>query len=175
MGVHHVFVVAGLAVAAALPTTRVVPTPTPAPIEAVVVTRPETKAPDRAPKRRARPRIAVVAAKPMMSLDHGGAAWWLDELPRIEHAFHSAFGRPLPISAFGQTALHDRLGFDHRDAVDVALHADSREGIALQGFLRDAGIPFIVARGSVRGVSTGAHIHIGPPSHRFTTLALSTP
>jgi len=30
------------------------------------------------------------------------------------------FGRSLLVSAFGQTALHDRKGFDHRNALDVA-------------------------------------------------------
>jgi hypothetical protein len=106
---------------------------------------------------------------------HGRAGWSLEELPRIEDFFQSAFGRALPISAYGQTALHSQLGFDHREAVDVAIHPDSREGLALQRFLRDGGIPFMVARRSVEGVATGAHIHIGRPSQRLTAVASSTP
>jgi hypothetical protein len=77
------------------------------------------------------------------------------------------FGRSLPISALGQTSTHDRLRFDHRDAMDVALHPDSREGQSLLNFLRQAGIPFVAFRGSVPGTSTGAHIHIGKPSPRL--------
>ena len=53
------------------------------------------------------------------------------------------------MSAYGQTALHDRMGLDHRDALDVAVHPDSPEGRALMEYLREAGIPFIAAWGVV--------------------------
>jgi hypothetical protein len=75
----------------------------------------------------------------------------------------------LPVSAFGQTALHDRMGFDHRNALDVAVHPDSPEGRALMQYLLDAGIPFMAWRGAVPGSSTGAHIHVGQPSPRIAT------
>jgi hypothetical protein len=174
MGVHHVFVAAGLVVAAASPAMRADLAPRPAAIETIEAPRAEGR-PRPAAKRRAKQRITIVAAAPTLSAEHDGAAWWLDELPRLEEAFQTAFGRGLPITAYGQTALHDRLGFDHRDAIDVGLHPDSPEGLAVQSFLREAGMPFITARGSVRGVATGAHIHIGPPSHRGTAVALSAP
>jgi hypothetical protein len=74
----------------------------------------------------------------------------------------------MPISAFGQTAVHDQLGFDHRNAMDVAVSPDSAEGQALMGYLRSAGIPFIAFRYAVRGSATGAHIHVGYPSHRIS-------
>jgi hypothetical protein len=96
----------------------------------------------------------------------GGARWALDRVPTIEKFFAETFGRVLPISALGQTPTHDRLRFDHRDGVDVALHPDSREGRSLLSFLRQAGIPFVAFRSSVPGASTGAHIHIGKPSPR---------
>ena len=66
----------------------------------------------------------------------------------------------------GQTSLHDRLGFDHRNAVDVAVHPESAEGRALLGYLRARGIPFLAFRGPVAGASTGAHVHVGAPSAR---------
>jgi hypothetical protein len=71
------------------------------------------------------------------------------------------------VSALGQTATHDRMRFDHRDAIDVALHPDSPEGKALIDHLRRSGIPFIAFRNAAAGASTGAHIHIGRPSHRI--------
>jgi hypothetical protein len=98
---------------------------------------------------------------------HGARAWSLAGLPRIERFFQDRFTRPLPISALGQTPAHDRLGLDHRDAVDVAVHPDSTEGHALMAHLQSEGITFIAIREAIAGASTGAHIHIGPPSQRF--------
>jgi hypothetical protein len=63
----------------------------------------------------------------------------------IKSFFVSKFGRTLPVSAFGQTRLHSRLGFDHRNGVDVALSPDSAEGRALIGATQ-AGLPFITVR-----------------------------
>jgi hypothetical protein len=97
---------------------------------------------------------------------NGGALWSLAQAPKIERFFSETFGKTLPVSAFGQSPAHDRLRFDHRDAMDVALHPDSNEGRSLISYLRQLGIPFIAFRGSVRGSSTGAHIHIGKPSAR---------
>ena len=97
---------------------------------------------------------------------NGGTLWSLGDAGKIEKFFAQTFGRALPISALGQTATHDRLGFDHRDAMDVALHPDSKEGQSLLSFLRESGIPFIAFKNAVHGASTGAHIHIGKPSPR---------
>ncbi|MFY9608452.1 MAG: hypothetical protein WAU45_07545 [Blastocatellia bacterium] len=84
----------------------------------------------------------------------------------IKRLFASKFGRTLPVSAFGQTNLHSRLGFDHRNGIDVALHPDSLEGRAFLARLRGLRIPFIAFRRAVPGVATGAHIHVGNPSPR---------
>lgn len=97
---------------------------------------------------------------------NGQTAWSLGDAPKITNFFSARFGRPLPVSAFGQTAVHDRLKFDHRDAMDVALHPDTAEGRALMAHLRQAGIPFIAFRGKMAGSATGAHIRIGKPSLR---------
>jgi hypothetical protein len=98
---------------------------------------------------------------------NGGTLFRLGDASRVEKFFVEAFGRALPISALGQTATHDRLRFDHRDAMDVALHPDSKEGRSLLSYLRQSGIPFVAFRSAVPGASTGAHIHIGKPSSRL--------
>jgi len=98
---------------------------------------------------------------------NGSSKWSLREAPRLEKYFAQRFGRSLPIAARGQSETHNRFGFDHRDALDVALHPDSAEGKILIGELRKAGIPFIAFRGAVPGVSTGPHIHVGRPSGRL--------
>ena len=99
---------------------------------------------------------------------NGTVAFTPADLPRVERFFGGRFGRALPVSALGQSAAHDRIGFDHRNAVDVALHPDSAEGRALMAYLQGQNIPFVAVRGAVPGSSTGAHIHIGQPSRRIT-------
>lgn len=98
----------------------------------------------------------------------GTSRWSLSNAGTIDVFFRLKFGRPLPVSAFGQTATHNHLGFDHREALDVALHPDSEEGQALIDFLRGRGLSFIAIRGAIAGSATGAHIHIGPPSKRIS-------
>src|SRR5262249_22964969 len=97
----------------------------------------------------------------------GGARWSLAGLPVLERFFARRFGHALPISALGQTRAHDRLGFDHRQALDVAVHPDSMEGRALIDYLRGQGIPFLAFRAARAGIATGAHIHVGEPSGRL--------
>jgi hypothetical protein len=94
-------------------------------------------------------------------------SWSMANLGAVQQFFSSKFGRPLPTSTIGQSATHNRMGWDHRHAVDVALHPDSTEGRALIAYLQSQGIPFLAFRGAIPGVSTGAHIHIGTPSHRL--------
>jgi hypothetical protein len=96
-----------------------------------------------------------------------GGVWSLADAGKIETYFAQRFGRLLPVSARGQTALHSQMKFDHSNAMDVALHPDSSEGRALIEYLRKAGIPFVAFRERAKGASTGAHIHIGRPSLRL--------
>jgi hypothetical protein len=93
--------------------------------------------------------------------------WSISEWDRVDDFFVAKFGRPLPISAFGQSDIHNRWGLDHRQSIDVGLHPDSMEGATLVNFLRSQKIPFLVFYGPVPGVATGPHIHIGRPSHRY--------
>lgn len=99
---------------------------------------------------------------------NGPFKWSIAEAPRVEKFFSQTFGRRLPITALGQSSTHNRLGFDHRDSIDIGLHPDSREGQALINYLRKSGIPFLAFRGAVPGTATGPHIHVGRPSGRFT-------
>ena len=92
--------------------------------------------------------------------------WSLAQARKVEDFFVSKFKRPLPTTAFGQSALHTRWGLDHRNGLDVGLHPDSVEGRALIQFLRAESIPFLVFRGPIPGVATGPHIHIGHRSSR---------
>jgi hypothetical protein len=98
---------------------------------------------------------------------NGPTRWVLTDASKVQSFFISRFNRSLPISAFGQTATHNQLGFDHSNSVDVAVHPDSVEGQALISYLRSMGIPFLAFRQAVSGQATGAHIHIGYPSHRI--------
>jgi hypothetical protein len=100
---------------------------------------------------------------------NGPATWSLTaDTPKLRQFFAARFGRPLPVSSYGQTPLHDHMGLDHRDALDVAVHPDSPEGRTLMDYLRAAGIPFIAAWSAVPGSASGAHIHVGQPSPRIS-------
>ena len=98
---------------------------------------------------------------------NGPAGWVLTDAAKVQSFFALRFNHALPISAYGQTPVHDHLGFDHRNSIDVAVSPDSAEGQTLMAYLRNAGIPFIAFRYAVRGSATGAHIHIGYPSKRI--------
>ena len=105
--------------------------------------------------------------KPAIEATQDSLRWSLADSKKVEDFFLTKFGRPLPTSAFGQSAIHDRWGLDHRQGLDVGLHPDSVEGTALVDFLRAEKIPFLVFRHAIPGVATGPHIHIGRPSHRY--------
>ena len=91
---------------------------------------------------------------------HGGGQWALANWATVSADFASTFRRSLPVSAYGQTPLHERLGYDHSNAIDVAVHPDSLEGRALMNYLRQAGISFLAFRSAIPGAATGPHIRI---------------
>jgi TolA-binding protein len=99
---------------------------------------------------------------------NGASPWSLGGLNEIRTFFSAKFGHSLPTSAIGQSATHNQLGYDHRNAVDVALNPDSAEGKTLINYLQSQGIPFLAFRAAIPGVATGPHIHIGSPSHRLS-------
>ncbi len=98
----------------------------------------------------------------------GGGSWELEDLPALSIYYQNRFGEALPISAQGQTEVHTQLGFDHRGRADLAIHPDSEAGKVVLLYLRQQEIPYIAFRAPIEGAATGAHIHVGPPSNRFS-------
>lgn len=82
----------------------------------------------------------------------------------LQDAFYHEFHRPLPVSAFGPSETHEKMGFDHEGRIDIALHPDSTEGRWLIARLESQHIPFVAFRQAVPGKATGPHIHMGFPS-----------
>jgi hypothetical protein len=97
----------------------------------------------------------------------GDGSWTPALVGKVERQFEKQFGKPLPVSAAGDTALHRALGFDHRGRVDVAVNPDQPEGRWLLSYLVENHIPYFAFRHAVPGKATGAHIHIGPQSTRL--------
>ena len=89
---------------------------------------------------------------------------------RIEADYQKRFGKPLPVSANGETAVHRALGFDHRGRVDVALRPDQPEGMWLRDYLKAHRIPYFAFSQAVPGKATGAHIHLGTQSTRLAIV-----
>jgi len=123
--------------------------------------------------RKVRPSSAGPAVNTLVQttayIRYGGArAWSLTDAASIQQFFTRRFGRALPIGAFGQSALHDRWSYDHRNAMDIGVNPDSTEGQALMEYLRANGIPFTAFHFAMPGKATAPHIHVGPPSHRTT-------
>lgn len=112
------------------------------------------------------PRGGLVSTTAMIRYN-GGAVWGLSDAWKVQQFFSNAFKKPLPVAVFGQGSIHNRWRLDHHNAMDVSLHPDGPEGQALLSFLRANGIPFLAFRQAIPGTATGAHIHIGRPSHRF--------
>jgi hypothetical protein len=114
------------------------------------------------------PRTINTLVRTTAYIRYGGAGRWsLSGAAGIKQFFARSFGRALPIGAFGQSALHNRWGYDHRNAMDIGVNPGSNEGQALMEYLRVNGIPFTAFHFAVPGIATGPHIHIGLPSHRI--------
>ncbi len=90
------------------------------------------------------------------------------DLKQLEHEFLTTFGRPLPVSARGETAVHRSMGFDHRGRTDVAVSPETTEGMWVRRYLTAKGVSFFAFRSAVPGKATGAHIHIGLASGKRT-------
>jgi len=106
-------------------------------------------------------------ASPVAERYDGNGVFTPEIFSRIQTAFDLRFGKPLPVSANGETAVHRALGFDHRGRVDVALRPDQPEGIWLRDYLRAHQVPYFAFNQAVPGKATGAHIHLGPMSPRL--------
>ena len=96
------------------------------------------------------------------------------DLALISSEFELHFNYPLPITARGQTSLHQSLGFDHRGKVDVGLNPEKLEGVWLRHFLEDRQIPYIAFRSAVKGSATAPHIHLGTGSSRIGSAVMQS-
>jgi hypothetical protein len=97
----------------------------------------------------------------------GGSAFTEADLAEMEQSFVKHFGRPLPVSTRGESAIHRAMGFDHSGRFDVALSPSQPEGVWARHYLTEKHVTFLAFRSAIPGKATGAHIHIGPPSsHR---------
>ncbi len=109
-------------------------------------------------------RVEQAANMPLPSQSPGAAGFSASMFFFLQDAYYQEFQHSLPVSAFGPSETHEKLGFDHEGRVDVALHPDSPEGRWFIAQLQARQIPFIAFRQPVAGKATGAHIHMGLPS-----------
>lgn len=116
-------------------------------------------------------RMELPTVKNSMIRYEGSTTFKLSDLAVIQKDFKMHFNRELPVSAMGQTMVHQSLGLDHRNKVDVALNPEQSEGLWLRHYLEKLHLPYLAFRSAVAGAATAPHIHIGTGSSR---LALST-
>ena len=110
-------------------------------------------------------------AKPAWQRFDGRTPFNVAQMRSLFAAYVKKFGREMPVSAYGATAFHKALGFDHSGRMDVQLNPDSPEGEWTMKLLETLDIPYFAFRGAVAGSASGAHIHVGPPSLRRTAIA----
>jgi hypothetical protein len=112
-------------------------------------------------------QAGAASLKNVMIRYEGNGLFSLSDLPTISTEFEKRFHSALPVSALGQTLVHQSMGLDHRNRVDVALNPDSSEGVWLRQLLERLHVPYLAFRSSIAGAATAPHIHIGPESTRL--------
>lgn len=112
-------------------------------------------------------RLNAQALKNVMIRYDGNGEFNLADLTTISNEFQKQFHRALPISALGQTLVHQSMGLDHRNRVDVALNPDQAEGVWLRHLLERLRVPYLAFRSAIAGAATAPHIHIGLGSTRL--------
>jgi hypothetical protein len=109
----------------------------------------------------------VSSLKDAMIRYDGNGLFSITDLATISSQFEKRFGRPLPVSALGQTLVHQAMGLDHRNRADIALNPETPEGLWLRHLLEKLRIPYLAFRAAVAGAATAPHIHIGTGSSRL--------
>ncbi|MFL6209239.1 MAG: hypothetical protein ACJ74W_10345 [Pyrinomonadaceae bacterium] len=123
------------------------------------------------------PQSSAPPALPDLS-DLSAKRWTIEQAPAVKDWFQQRYGKELPVSAFGKSKTHQRMGLDHFDSFDVPLSPSSDEGRELIEFLKSSNIPHraITAADVAAGVkATGEHIHVGEPSHGLGAPAAGLP
>jgi hypothetical protein len=118
-------------------------------------------------ERKAATAAALPSLQNSMTRYEGNGAFTLADMPAIQNQFERQFHKELPISALGQTTVHQALGLDHRNRVDVAINPTSTEGIWLRKLLERLRVPYLAFTSAVAGAATAPHIHIGVGSTRI--------
>lgn len=113
------------------------------------------------------PQRKVKSSREVFQPETPRSNWSIDNLSSIQSWYQENFGTNLPAQV-GQKAIHNKWNYDHRNSVDVNLNPSSKEGKALIAYLKQNEIPHIPFSHAIPGVATGAHIHIGLPSHKTT-------
>lgn len=114
----------------------------------------------------ARAAEPTVTSRPVVERFDGDGEFKTADQKALVLAYEKEFGKPLPVSARGDTRVHRAMGFDHTGRIDVALNPDQSEGVWLRKYLQENGIPYFAFRLAVEGSATGPHIHVGPGSTR---------
>ncbi len=112
-------------------------------------------------------QAGAASPKNLMVRYEGNGLFDLGDLTAISSQFQKRFHHALPISALGQTLVHQSMGLDHRNRVDVALNPNQPEGLWLRALLERLHVPYFAFSGAVAGAATAAHIHIGTGSTRL--------
>ena len=112
-------------------------------------------------------RLGAPGLKNVMLRYDGNGKFSLSDLSTISGEFQKQFHYTLPVSALGQTLVHQSMGLDHRNRVDVALNPDQTEGLWLRGLLERLRVPYLAFRAPLPGAATAPHIHIGIRSTRL--------
>jgi hypothetical protein len=94
--------------------------------------------------------------------------WSISDAPKVKDWYKQTYGRDLPVTAFGQSGTHNRMGLNHSDSMDVGINPTTDEGRALTDYLRQNNIPFLAYDRAVPGAATNAHVHVGYPSRGGT-------
>ena len=102
----------------------------------------------------------------------GNSAFTTTDLAEMERSFLKQFGKSLPVSTRGESAVHRAMGFDHAGRYDLAVSPAQPEGVWARRYLTDKHVTFLAFRSAVPGKATGAHIHIGPPSNHRSPKCL---
>lgn len=97
----------------------------------------------------------------------GNGQFSAGDMTTISTEFEKHFHHALPVTAMGQTMLHQSLGLDHHNRVDVGLSPEQPEGMWLRRLLEQLRVPYLAFRSAVAGAATAPHIHIGTASTRL--------
>ena len=131
--------------------------------------------PSRAWRRYRRSRRARSSPRRSVLEYHGVTAWTLPR-SRASTVLQRALRPAAAGERHGPDPVHDRLGFDHRNAVGRRGPSGQRRGpraprlISARAASRSSR-----SAGRVAGASTGAHVHVGAPSPRHRLTPSSAP